>query len=56
MSINKRLKARIKPYFKQLVLGGMVLLTSSFSFGLGYLANRELARIPIVIEQCSRGE
>lgn len=38
---------------KMVILGGLLLLASSFSFALGYLANRETARIPVIIEKCS---
>ncbi|OGZ00735.1 MAG: hypothetical protein A2946_03315 [Candidatus Liptonbacteria bacterium RIFCSPLOWO2_01_FULL_53_13] len=39
---------------KELVLGGIIFIVSSLSFGLGYLANREFNRAPIVIEKCSQ--
>ena len=29
----------------------VIILISSFSFGLGYLANKESVRAPIIIEQ-----
>lgn len=37
---------------KELILVGIVLLVSSLSFGLGYLANRERDQAPIIIEKC----
>ena len=38
---------------KELIVAAMVFLVSSLSFGLGYLANHEDSRAPIIIEKCS---
>jgi hypothetical protein len=40
-------------YKKQIIFGAILFLTSSLSFGAGYLANREFNHAPIVIERCS---
>lgn len=37
---------------KGLILAGVIFLVSSLSFGLGYLANREIDHAPIIIEDC----
>ena len=36
---------------REVVIGLIVFLITSLSFGLGYLANRELNHAPIVIQQ-----
>ena len=38
---------------KEFVLGAIIFLVASLSFGFGYLANREFNHAPIVIEKCS---
>jgi hypothetical protein len=38
---------------KEIVFALIMFLVASLSFGLGYLANRELNRAPIIIEKCS---
>ena len=38
---------------KELILGGIIFLVASLSFGLGYLASRDFNHAPIVIEKCS---
>ncbi len=40
-------------YRKEVVLGFVIFLVASLSFGLGYIANRELNHAPIIIEACS---
>lgn len=40
-------------YQKEVIFVSAVFLIASLSFGLGYLANRELNRPPIIIEKCS---
>jgi hypothetical protein len=40
-------------YKKQIILAAILFLTSSLSFGAGYLANREFNHAPIIIEKCS---
>lgn len=42
-----------KNYKKEFILGAVIFLISSLSFGLGYLANREFNHAPIVIEKCA---
>ena len=36
---------------KRLVFGIVIFLVATISFGLGYLANRELSHAPIVIQK-----
>lgn len=38
---------------REIVVFGAIALVSSLSFALGYLANRESARNPIIIEKCA---
>lgn len=38
---------------KEAVFALIIFLVASFSFGMGYLVNREFNRAPIVIEKCS---
>jgi hypothetical protein len=38
---------------KELIFALVVFLVASFSFGLGYMANREYSYAPILIEKCS---
>lgn len=38
---------------KDIVFSIIIFLSSSLSFGLGYLANREFNHAPIIIETCS---
>lgn len=40
-------------YKKEFIFAAMIFLIGSFSFGLGYLASREVTHAPIVIEECS---
>ncbi|MBI5220368.1 MAG: hypothetical protein HY978_00840 [Candidatus Liptonbacteria bacterium] len=37
---------------RELIFLAAIFLVSTLSFGLGYLANREYSRAPIVIEKC----
>jgi hypothetical protein len=43
----------LQKYKKELVLGAIIFLVASLSFGFGFLANRELDHAPIVIEKCA---
>lgn len=38
---------------KEILFTLIIFLVASFSFGLGYLANREFNHAPIIIEKCS---
>lgn len=38
---------------RETVLGVIIFIMASLSFGLGYLAERTFNHIPILIEQCS---
>ena len=38
---------------REIILGIIIFLVASLSFGLGYLSNKELTHNPIVIEKCS---
>jgi len=42
-----------KKYRKEVILVIIIFFVASLSFGLGYLANQEYNRTPIIIEQCS---
>jgi hypothetical protein len=54
-STISRLKGRLfDGYYahkKQLILGGLIFWVALLSFAMGYLANRDSSRIPIVIEK-----
>jgi hypothetical protein len=43
----------VAKFKKEALLGVIIFLVSSLSFGLGYLANREFNHAPIIIEKCS---
>jgi len=38
---------------KEIFFALIIFLVATLSFGLGYLANREFNRTPIIIEKCS---
>jgi len=38
---------------KEIILGAIVFVVASLSFGMGYLANRQFNHAPIIIEKCS---
>jgi hypothetical protein len=38
---------------REILLGGIIFLVATLSFGLGYLANREFVHAPIMIEKCT---
>ena len=44
----------IKSHWREILLFFLLFLISSISFGLGYLASRELNPAPIIIEKCSK--
>ncbi len=46
-------KETIMRYRKELIFALIIFLVASISFGLGYLANREFNRTPIIIEKVS---
>ncbi len=49
------INSRLKENQRNIILGILLFLIISLSFGLGYLANRELSktnRAPIIIEKC----
>lgn len=52
-TLKEEIKNKIFFYRKELILALIIFLVSSLSFGLGYLANREFSRAPIIIEKCS---
>ena len=46
---------KLKENYRNIILSLLLFLIISLSFGLGYLANRELSknnRAPIIIEKC----
>lgn len=49
--------SEFKEWFKEnqknILLTFLIILVATLSFGLGYLANREFTRAPIIIEKCS---
>jgi len=47
------LKAFTGTHKKEIVFVLIIFLVATLSFGLGYLANRELNHSPIIIEKCS---
>jgi hypothetical protein len=51
--IYEKINIFLASYKKQIILGAIVFLISSLSFGAGYLANREFNHAPIIIEKCS---
>ena len=42
----------LKENRKNIILGLLLFLIASLSFGLGYLVNREFTHAPIIIEKC----
>ena len=38
---------------KNIFLTILIVIVATLSFGLGYLANREFTRAPIIIEKCA---
>ncbi len=38
---------------KNIILTFLIIIVATLSFGIGYLANREFTRAPIIIEKCS---
>jgi len=48
--------SEIKEWFrenqKNILLTFLIIIIATLSFGLGYLANREFTRAPIIIEKC----
>ncbi len=43
----------IKENQRNILLILLMILIATLSFGLGYLANREFTRAPIIIEKCA---
>lgn len=52
-SVIETVKWKYVYYEKEVLFTVIIFFTAILSFGLGYLANREFSRTPIVIEQCS---
>jgi len=48
-----QVKEWILAYRKELIFSAIIFLVAFLSFGLGYLANRELNHAPIIIEKIS---
>ena len=48
---KNRFGNRFAPRKKEMLFLAILFLTASLSFGLGYLANRELSKPPIIIEK-----
>ncbi|MEK7195322.1 MAG: hypothetical protein AAB655_01360 [Patescibacteria group bacterium] len=45
------MKIWIENHKKEIMLAVIIFLVAALSFGLGYLANREFNRTPIIIER-----
>lgn len=43
----------VNAHKREFLFALIIFLVSSLSFALGYLANREYSRAPIIIEKCS---
>jgi hypothetical protein len=52
----EKIRAWIIWHGKEIAFLIIIFLVASLSFGLGYLANRELNHAPIIIEKCSSAE
>lgn len=52
-TIMSNLRAFLGQYKKEIILGLILFLVASLSFGLGYVASGQFNRAPIVIEKCS---
>lgn len=53
--LSEFINSKLKENQRNIILGLLLFLIISLSFGLGYLANRELNktnRAPIIIEKC----
>lgn len=53
--LSEFINSKFKENQRNIILGLLLFLIISLSFGLGYLANRELSkmnRAPIIIEKC----
>ncbi len=44
----------MRKYKKEIIFAAILLLVSTLSFGLGYLANREFNHAPIVIQKSAK--
>lgn len=53
MDILSNLRTRYIAHKHELMLAGLLFLVATTSFGIGYLASRNNARPPIIIEDCS---
>lgn len=51
--LKEEMRNKFFLYRRELVLALIIFLVASLSFGLGYLANYEFNRAPIIIEKCS---
>lgn len=55
MTIRNRIflyKTAYKRHKRSIVIAGLLLLATSLSFALGYIAGRDGTRTPIVIDRC----
>lgn len=50
-AVFERGKIWLVRYKTEIVFAVIIILVSTLSFGLGYLANREASNAPIIIEQ-----
>ncbi len=49
----EQIKTWLLRYRKEILFTAIIFLVAALSFGLGYLANRELSHAPIIIEKSS---
>ena len=52
-TLGERAKDWVLFHKKEVVFAVIIFLVASLSFALGYIANREFNRTPIIIEKCS---
>jgi len=53
--LSEFINSKLKENQRNIILGLLLFLIISLSFGLGYLTNRELSknnRAPVIIEKC----
>ena len=53
LRLIERLYVWLRLRKREIAFAAVVFFVSSLSFGLGYLANRDNYRAPIIIEKCS---
>ncbi len=51
--MRENIRGWLYAHGREMVLGVIVFITASLSFGLGYLADQTFNHAPIIIETCS---